>query len=145
MKTLWYMVFKITSVHYFSIEGHCDLNLWPSDPKINRCHLILLTILYMKYEDFVINGFQDNHLLVIINHIVKYENLKINCFQENERKPFCHWRSQLLWPSDPKINRGHLLVMTNLHVKYEDFVIYSFQDNLRKPYGLPTDWQTNQH
>jgi hypothetical protein len=75
------------------------LNKWP---KINKSHLIIMTNQYLKYEDFVINSFQDNEG----NHT----NIQEPCDLD-------------LWPSDPKIYRGHLLVMTNKYVKYEDFVI----------------------
>ena len=47
---------------HFEIQGHCDLDLWPTDHKIDRGHLLVLTNLHVKYEEFVIyvNGFQDN-------------------------------------------------------------------------------------
>ena len=32
-----------------------DLDLWPSDPKINRGHLLVMINLHAKYEDSVIN------------------------------------------------------------------------------------------
>ena len=84
------MIFKIISGNHFNIQGHCKFTI-----------------------DLVINR---GHLLVMTNHLVKYENLMINKFQENEWKPF--WHSKSLLPvncqSDPKINRDHLLVMTNL-------------------------------
>ena len=34
--------------------------LWPSDPKINTGHLLVMSNLQVKYEEFVINGFQDH-------------------------------------------------------------------------------------
>ena len=33
-----------------------DHDLGPSDPKINRGHLLVMTNLHVKYEDSVING-----------------------------------------------------------------------------------------
>ena len=33
-----------------------DLDLRPSDPKINRGHLLAMTNQHVKYEDSVING-----------------------------------------------------------------------------------------
>ena len=54
------MIFKIICGNHFVIQVHCDLDLRPSDPIINRGHLLVKTNLYVKYEDFVINGFHDN-------------------------------------------------------------------------------------
>jgi hypothetical protein len=109
MKTLSWILFKIISGNHSDISGPCDLDLWPSDPKINRVHLLVVTNQYVKYMDFVIITFQDN-----------------------QQKPFWHWRpcDLDLWPCYFNINRGHLLVMTNLYVKYDDFVMNSFQDNM---------------
>ena len=42
-----------------NVERHIcpsDLDLWHSDPKINRGHLLVMTNLHVKYEDSVING-----------------------------------------------------------------------------------------
>ena len=58
MKTKWRTVFKTMSGNNFAIQGHCDL--WPTDPKINRGHLLVMTNLHVKYEAFVIYSFQDN-------------------------------------------------------------------------------------
>jgi hypothetical protein len=89
------------SGNHTNIQEPCDLDLWPSAHKINRGHLVVMTNQYVKYEDFVINSFQDN-----------------------KRKPFWHFMPR--WSSDPKSNTDHLLVMTNHYVKYEDFVIIIF-------------------
>ena len=107
------MLFKIISGNHFNIQGHRDLDLWPIDTKMNRGHLLVMTNLHVKNDDFVVNGFQENQK----NHF----NIQGLCDLD-------------LWLSDTKINRGHLLVMTNLHVKYEVFVINGFQDNQRKPF-----------
>jgi hypothetical protein len=63
------------------------------------------------------------------NQYVKYEDFVINSFQNNQRNHFDNTDPGDLdpWTSAPKINRGHLLVKTNHYVKYEDFVINSFQ------------------
>jgi hypothetical protein len=42
------------------IQGPCQLDLWPSDSKINRGHLLVMNNQHVKYKDFVINSFQDN-------------------------------------------------------------------------------------
>ena len=149
------------SGNHFDIQVQCDLDLGPSEPKINRGHLLVMTNLQVKYEGSVINGFQDisgnyfiiqgncdldfwpsdskinwGYLLLIMNLHVKYEDFVIYGIQDNQRKPFWHSRWLWPWPSDPQINWGHLLVRTNLHVKYEGFIINGFQDNHWKPYGL---------
>ena len=46
--------------NHYDIQCHCDLDLWHSNPKINRDHLLGMISVHVKYEDFVINGFQDN-------------------------------------------------------------------------------------
>jgi hypothetical protein len=47
------------SSNHSDLKVPCDLDHWPSDPKINRGHLLVVTNHYVKYEDFVINTFQD--------------------------------------------------------------------------------------
>ena len=37
-----------------------DLDLSPSDSKINRGHLLVMTNQHVKYEDFVVYSIQDN-------------------------------------------------------------------------------------
>jgi hypothetical protein len=48
------------SWNYTNIQGPCDLDLWPSDPKINNGHILVMTNQFVKYEDFVINSFHIN-------------------------------------------------------------------------------------
>jgi len=36
--------FKLLSGEEFYALGHCDLDLWPTDPKINRDHLPVMAI-----------------------------------------------------------------------------------------------------
>jgi hypothetical protein len=119
MKTLWWILFKLSAETILTYKAPVTLTFDLVTLKINR-----------------------GHLLVMNNHYVKYENFVINTFQDNQRKPFWHIRPLWPWLCDPKINRGHLLVITNHYVKYDDFVINSFQDNQRKPCGLPTDRPT---
>ena len=38
-------------VNHFTASGHCDLDLWPSDLKINRGHLPVMTNVPMKFHD----------------------------------------------------------------------------------------------
>ena len=100
IKTLWYILFKKINGKHFDIEGQWP---WPSDPKINRGHLLVMANLHVKYEDFVLYTFQE----ISGNHF----DIQGHCDLD-------------LWSSNPKFNRGHLLIMTNLHVKYEDCVTY---------------------
>ena len=87
---------QLLSGNHFSAEGYHDLGLWPSDLKINRGHLLLVTNLHTKYE---VPGPKQSSVI--------------------ERKPFFSQRSPWPWPTDIKINRGHLQVSTKLHTKYE--------------------------
>ena len=48
----WTIVLKKMSRNHFDIQDHCDLDLWPTDSKIDRGH--------KNVKDFVINGFQYN-------------------------------------------------------------------------------------
>ena len=62
MKSKWLIVFKKMSGNHFAIQGHFDLDLSPTDPKLDRGHLLFMFNLHVKYEDFVIhvNGIEDN-------------------------------------------------------------------------------------
>ena len=53
------IVFKKIIGNHFNFQGLGNLDLWPSDPKINRGHSLVITKLHIKYED-CFNGFQDN-------------------------------------------------------------------------------------
>jgi hypothetical protein len=83
------------SGNHKDIEGPCDLDLWSSDPKINRGHLLDITNQYVKNKYFVINSFQDNQQ----NHSDIYGPCDLD-----------------FWPSDQKINRCHFLVITNQYM-----------------------------
>jgi hypothetical protein len=78
---------------YYS-KNPCDLDLWHSHLKINRGHLLVITSINTKYED--------------------YMQLSGKAFFN---QGLC---DPDLSSSDFKINRGHLLIMTNLRAKYED-------------------------
>jgi len=49
--TVTHKLFKILSGHGFCIKWYCDLDLWPSDLKIYRGHLLTMTNLPTKYHD----------------------------------------------------------------------------------------------
>jgi hypothetical protein len=44
-------VLELSSRNHFTISGHCDLDLWPSDLKINRGHLQVMINVPMKFHD----------------------------------------------------------------------------------------------
>jgi hypothetical protein len=46
--------------NHTNIREPCDLDFWPNDYKINRGHSLVMSNHYVKYEDFVINSFQEN-------------------------------------------------------------------------------------
>ena len=62
------IILKKMSWNNFDIQGQCDLDLWPSDRKINKGHLLVMAFV-------ILNGFQDN-----------------------QRKLLCHSRSLWPWP-----------------------------------------------
>ena len=115
----WLINFKKMSVNHLDIQCHCDLDLWRTDHNINRDHLLVMTNLCVKYEDFMFNG-----------------------FQYDQWKPFWH-KVTVPWPSDPKINRGHLLFMTNNLVKYENLMTNSLQDIQWKTFWHLSLWPQN--
>jgi len=96
-------VLELSSGNHFTISGHRDLDLWPSDLEINRGHLRVMINLPMKFHDP-----RRMRSWVII------------------RKPFYYFGSPWpwpltdleLWPSDLKINSGHLRVMINVPMKF---------------------------
>ena len=53
------MVLKILSRNQFYINKHCDLDLWPTEPKNNRDHVLIETNHHVKNEGSAINGSQD--------------------------------------------------------------------------------------
>jgi hypothetical protein len=53
MKTVGQWNLKLLGGQAFYIQGPCDLDLWPSDLKINRCLLLIMTNLHAKYEDWI--------------------------------------------------------------------------------------------
>jgi hypothetical protein len=51
MKTVGQKKFKLFGRQAFCSQSPCDLDLWPSDLKINRGHFLVMTNLHAKYED----------------------------------------------------------------------------------------------
>ena len=90
---------------------------------------------YNPKQRFMLNPII-NSLLVMTNPNMKYENFVINGFQISSKNHFDIQDHCVLdlWPCDFKINRGHLLVMNNHFAKYKNLLINSFQENKQKPF-----------
>jgi hypothetical protein len=78
---------------------------WPSDPKMNRGHLLVMTNHYEKYEDFVM------HILKKISR----SHFDIKGHYDLD-----------LWSSDPKINRGinSLWLITRWNMKTLWWIVF---------------------
>jgi len=57
LKGLAQRVLKLLSGNGFHSLGHCDLNLWPTDPKINRGFLLNQGYHPMKFERLWVKGY----------------------------------------------------------------------------------------
>jgi len=60
MKALWKTVPKIMSKNLVNIFYKCDLDLWPSEPKINKGLVLTKTNQHITYESSMINNSQEN-------------------------------------------------------------------------------------
>ena len=81
---------------------HCDLDLWPFDPKFHRAHTRLMGRLHVKFHEDRCKGEAVMRL-----------------------KPFYLTAQSLygdldLWPFDPKFHRAHTRLMGRLHVKFHE-------------------------
>ena len=83
----------------FTIQGHCDLDLWPDDPQNNRFHLLVSPNLQVKFV-----GHRCRHCRVTLG---QHFTIQGHCDLD-------------LWPDDPQNKRGHLLVRPNFHIKFDD-------------------------
>ena len=96
---------------------HCDLDLWPFDPKIYRAHPWLMGRLHVKFHD---------------------DRCKKKVVMR--RKPFSVIYALWPWPFDLKIYRAHPCLMGSLHVKFHDDTVplpanFNYPRDRR---GLPT-------
>ena len=102
--TLWslnalaHRVLKLLSRNGFHSSGHCDLDLWPTDIKINRNLLLNKGYHPMKFEG---SGSKDTRVI------------SGNGFHSSSH---CDLD---LWPTDPKINRGLLVNKGYNPMKFE--------------------------
>jgi hypothetical protein len=100
------------SENHSDIYGPYYLDLWPSIPNIDRDNPLVITNMYVKYDNFQTNKWKpfwhlkphvtltfelltQNQLGVILfiwltNQFVKYEDFVINSFQDNKRQLFCN-------------------------------------------------------
>ena len=81
---------------------HCDLDLWPFDPKFHRAHTWLMRRLYVKFHEDRCKG----------EAVMRF-------------KPFYLTAQSLhcdldLWPFDPKFHRAHTWLMRRLYVKFHE-------------------------
>ena len=148
-------VLELSSGNHFPISSqpfycfsHCDLDLWPSDLKINRGHLPVMTNVPMKFRDprpkrswvIIRKPFYCFQVTVTLTFdLVTWKSIGVIC----QSWPMSLWSFMIpglsvlelssgnhftasghcdldLWPSDLKINRGHLPVMTNVPMKFRD-------------------------
>jgi len=92
-------ILELSSGNLFTVMSHCDLDLWPSDLKINK-----------------------GYIPVMINVPIKYMVLCVSIFEISSGYYFTalsHFDLDL-WPSDLNINRGNLQVMINVPMKFHD-------------------------
>jgi len=96
LKALGHRVLELLSGIGFHSSGHCDLDLWPTDPKINSGLLLNKGYHPMKFES---SGSKGTWVI--------------------ERKRISLFGSLWPWPTDPKINRGLLLNKGYHPMKFE--------------------------
>ena len=98
LKALGQWVLKLLSGNGFHSSGPCDLELWPTNPKINR-----VLPLNKVYQPMKIEGSGSKGTQVI-------ERKRFSLFG-----PLWPWP----WPTDPKINRVLLLTKGYHPMKFE--------------------------
>ena len=83
----------------FQKSLHCNLDLWPFDPKVHRVHTQLMERLHMKFHEDRCKG----------------ESVM-------GQKPFSVILALYLdlWPFDPEVHRVHTRLMERLHVKFHE-------------------------
>ena len=104
---------------------HCDLDLWPFDPKVHRAHTWLMGRLHVKFHE---------------------DRCKGEAFMR--LKPFYLTAQSLhcdldLWPFDPKVHRAHTWLMGRLHVKFHEDRCKGEAFMRLKPFYLTARLQTD--
>jgi len=118
-------VLELSSGNHFTGSSHRDLDLWPSDLKINRGHQWVMINVPMKFP--------------LTFDLVTWELIGVTCqswsmylwslmilgvsfleLSSGNHFTVSSHRDLDLWPSDLNINRGHLPVMINVPMKFHD-------------------------
>ena len=104
---------------------HCDLDLWPFDPKFHRAHTWLMGRLYVKFHEDRCKG----------EAVMRF-------------KPFYLTAQSLhcdldLWPFEPKVHRAHAWLMGGLHVKFYEYRWKGEAVMRFKPFYLTARLQTD--
>ena len=123
---------------------HCELDLWPFDPKVHRAHTWLMGRLHVKFHEDRCKGEAVMRLKLFSVILALWPwpfDLKFHWlmgrlhmkFHEDRckgeavthLKPFNLTAQSLhcdldLWPFDPKVHRAHTWLMGRLHVKFHE-------------------------
>jgi len=105
----------IERIRFHSL-GHCDLDLWPTDPKINRGLLLNKGYQPMKFEG---SGSKGTHRAITLWSLKTLGQRVLALLSGNSFYSSGHCDLDL-WPTDPKINRGLLLNKGYHPMKFED-------------------------
>lgn len=96
LKSIWVNYRSQPKPHYHVKRlktSHCDLDLWPNELWINRCHPSVITNLTTKSDDCIPK----------CSLVINWTSFCGLCHSNND-----------LNPTDLKIKKSHLLVKTNL-------------------------------
>ena len=129
----------------FQVHGHCNLDLWPNDLKINRGHLLVWPSLHIKFKD---HGCRQCQVITRTSFSgsrslwpwpltwksigVIYWSLPASMSSLRVKAMLSYYSDKIfefkvddwdldLWNDDLKINGVRLLVIPNLQVKFEDY------------------------
>ena len=104
---------------------HCDLDLWPFDPKVHRVHTRLMGRLHVKFHQDRCKG---------------EAVMRLKPFYLTAQSLHCDLD---LWPFDPKVHRAHTWLMGRLHVKFREDRCKGEAFMRLKPFYLTARLQTD--
>ena len=104
---------------------HCDLDLWPFDPKFHRAHTWLMGRLHVKFHEDRCKG---------------KAVMRLKPFYLTAQSMHCDLD---LWPFDPKVHRVHTWLMWRLHVKFHEDRCKGEAVMRLKPFYLTARLQTD--
>ena len=104
---------QLCARNLFQLSLHCDLDLWPFDPKVHRVHTRLMGRLHVKFH-------QDR---------CKGEAVM-------RKKSFSVILALWPWPLDPKFHRAHTWLMGRLHVKFHQDRCKGIAVMRKKPFSV---------